>query len=69
MTEAAKQARREYYREYRKKHPEKYRQQQLRYWEKKAREQAAELEKAAGGAPAWLDDPALIADPGEVGEQ
>lgn len=38
MNEAAKQARREYYREYRRKHPEKVREYNERYWTKKAAE-------------------------------
>ena len=38
MTDEAKQARREYYRQYRKEHPEKARQAQARYWQRKAAE-------------------------------
>ena len=36
LSEAAKQARNDYQREYRRKHPEKLKQYMARYWEKKA---------------------------------
>lgn len=35
---STKSAKKEYYRDYRKKHPEKYEQAQQRFWEKKAKE-------------------------------
>ena len=49
ITEAAKEIRREYARQWRKKNPEKQRAIAARYWEKKAREaqQAQEGEPAA----------------------
>lgn len=47
IEERAKVARREYYRAYRKKHPEKVREQNRRYWLKRAeRLAAAEREEA-----------------------
>jgi len=39
MTEQAKEARRKYYREWRKKNPGKDREYHKRYWDKKAQEQ------------------------------
>lgn len=45
MTEAAKQARRAYARAWAKKNPDKVREIQARYWEKKARE-AQEAQEA-----------------------
>lgn len=38
LQKAVKMAKREYYRKYRKNNPEKYKQYQKTYWEKKARE-------------------------------
>ena len=46
MEAAAKAARREYYREYRKKNPEKVREINRRYWEKRARIAAEKQERA-----------------------
>jgi hypothetical protein len=40
MTEKAKEARRLYYREWRKKNPEKEREYHRRYWDKKAQAEA-----------------------------
>lgn len=45
-SEEAKAARREYYRQYRAKHPEKVREANRRYWEKKALEAAARTANA-----------------------
>ena len=45
-SEEARAARREYYRQYRKKNPDKVREANRRYWEKKARESAAEQEES-----------------------
>ena len=39
---AAKEAQAKYYREYRKRNPEKVRETNLRYWAKKAKQQQAE---------------------------
>ena len=47
-TEEAKEIRRAYYRAYRKKHPDKVREANARYWQKKAREAAAEREASDG---------------------
>lgn len=44
MTEAAKKARREYIRKWRRDHPEKVRETNRRYWEKKA----AQMEAGGG---------------------
>lgn len=41
MSEEARKARSEYFRQWRKKNPEKARQYQQRHWEKKAKEQKA----------------------------
>ena len=49
MDEKAKEARRAYYREYRAKHPEKVREQNRRYWARRAAREAAERE--VGNAP------------------
>lgn len=38
LSEDAKEAKREYYRQWRKNNPDKKREQNRRYWEKKARE-------------------------------
>ena len=45
MTEEAKQARRDYYKKWRKDHPDKDKQYHSRYWERKAK--ALEEQKAA----------------------
>ena len=45
MTEAAKQARRAYARAWAKKNPDKVREIQARYWEKKAREEKTGTEE------------------------
>lgn len=42
LSEAAKQARNDYQREYRRKHPEKLKQYMNRYWEKKAEQYTPE---------------------------
>ena len=44
LTEQARKARNEYRRKWAKENPEKIKAQQLRYWMKKAREQAAQEE-------------------------
>ena len=41
MNDAAKAARREYKKKWQREHPEKVKQYQARYWDKKAREAAA----------------------------
>ncbi len=46
LEERAKIARREYYREYRARHPEKVKEQNRRYWERRAERLAAEREEA-----------------------
>lgn len=45
---AANKAQAEYYRQYRKQNPEKVRETRLRYWAKKAAQQAAAREERAG---------------------
>ena len=47
MSEAAKEARRKYGREYYAKNPEKAKEKMRRYWERKAQRLAAENEPAA----------------------
>lgn len=47
MTEAAKQARREYKRRWAREHPEQIREHQARYWAKRAEVEKAETEAAA----------------------
>ena len=47
MTEAARKAQREYQAEYRKRNPDRVRQWQSRFWERKAQEQK-EAEKTNG---------------------
>jgi len=42
LSEAAKEKRNQYYREYRKRNPEKIREIAARYWEKKSQEQPEE---------------------------
>lgn len=49
MTEAAKEARRQYSRRWRKKNPDRVASAQARYWEKRAREIAAEVEEREEG--------------------
>ena len=48
LSEEARKARNEYYREWRKKNPEKVKQAQERYWKKKAKEMQAEAEAESG---------------------
>lgn len=49
MDEKAREARREYLREWRKRNPDKVRENNRRYWERRAAKKAqAEQEKAAG---------------------
>lgn len=45
VSEEAKAARREYYRRYRAEHPEKVREANRRYWEKKANKAAKQAKK------------------------
>ena len=47
MNEAAREARRAYKREWQRTHPDLVRQQQRRYWEKKAAQKAAERPQEA----------------------
>lgn len=47
LEERAKIARREYYRQYRAKHPEKVKEQNRRYWEHRAERLAAAEQKEA----------------------
>lgn len=49
MTDAAKQAQREYMRRWRQKNPERVRAKNQRYWEKKARQLQAEKEAVNDG--------------------
>lgn len=46
MSEAAKQARRNYLREWRKKNADKVKRQQISYWERKAAESKPETEES-----------------------
>lgn len=48
IEEQAKIARREYYREYRRKYPDRVRETNRRYWEKRAARMAADREGAYG---------------------
>lgn len=48
MTEKAREARREYYRRWRKENPDRVASAQARFWEKRARQIAEEAEKAEG---------------------
>ena len=53
MTDAAREAQRAYMREWRKKNPERVRQKNQRYWERKAKQmQENEWRKDGGGANA-----------------
>lgn len=53
MSEAAKEAQRQYYREYRAKNKEKIKQNKASYWERKALRMQQEAEQGAeGGATA-----------------
>ena len=45
MNEEAKKARREYYRKYRASHPDKVREQNKRYWERRAAREAEKREE------------------------
>lgn len=50
MTEEAKEARREYHRRYRAAHPEKVREQNRKYWERRAARLKAERLESAESA-------------------
>ena len=47
LSEEARKARNEYYREWRKKNPEKVKQAQEKYWKKKAKEMQEQAEQEA----------------------
>ena len=57
MTDAAKEARRQYKRQWAKKNPEKVKAHQARYWEKRAAEQANQTQETdeSGGAQCKME--------------